>query len=121
MAITSEFRHGTIRSTFLVTPRRSRVIAAKVVASVFRAASSAIADGLSLEDLEGGLQHGEGEALRAIAVGLHVLALDGGEIGFEHLFVREPGQKLVETLVRQPEHRLRVPERIVRIDANDRE
>jgi len=34
MAITSEFRHGTIRSTFLVTPRRSRVIAAKVVASL---------------------------------------------------------------------------------------
>lgn len=34
MAITSEFRHGTIRSTFLVTPDRSRVIAAKVVASL---------------------------------------------------------------------------------------
>jgi ABC-2 type transport system permease protein len=34
MAITSEVRHGTIRSTFLVTPDRSRVIAAKVVASL---------------------------------------------------------------------------------------
>jgi ABC-2 type transport system permease protein len=34
MATTSEFRHGTIRSTFLVTPDRSRVIAAKVVASL---------------------------------------------------------------------------------------
>ena len=34
MAITSEFLHGTIRSTFLVTPDRSRVIAAKVVASL---------------------------------------------------------------------------------------
>lgn len=34
MAITSEFRHGTIRSTFLVTSDRSRVIAAKVVASL---------------------------------------------------------------------------------------
>ena len=34
MAITSEFRHGTIRSTFLVTPDRNRVIAAKVVASL---------------------------------------------------------------------------------------
>ena len=32
MAITSEFRHGTIRSTFVVTPDRSRVIAAKVIA-----------------------------------------------------------------------------------------
>ena len=34
MAITSEFRHGTIRSTFVVTPHRSRVIAAKVIASL---------------------------------------------------------------------------------------
>lgn len=34
MSITGEVRHGTIRSTFLVTPRRSRVIAAKVVASI---------------------------------------------------------------------------------------
>jgi ABC-2 type transport system permease protein len=34
MAITSEFRHGTIRSTFVVTPRRTRVVAAKVVASL---------------------------------------------------------------------------------------
>ena len=34
MAITSEFRHGTIRSTFVVTPHRTRVITAKVVASL---------------------------------------------------------------------------------------
>ena len=34
MAITSEYRHGTIRPTFVVTPRRSRVIAAKVLASL---------------------------------------------------------------------------------------
>ena len=34
MAITSEFRHGTIRSTFLLTPDRNRVIAAKVIASL---------------------------------------------------------------------------------------
>lgn len=35
MSITSEFRHGTIRPTFLVTPQRSRVVAAKVVAAMF--------------------------------------------------------------------------------------
>ena len=34
MAITSEFRHGTIRPTFVVTPHRSRVITAKVLASL---------------------------------------------------------------------------------------
>jgi ABC-2 type transport system permease protein len=34
MSITGEFRTGTIRPTFLVTPRRTRVIAAKVIASI---------------------------------------------------------------------------------------
>jgi len=34
MSMTSEIRHGTIRSTFLVTPRRARVIAAKILASM---------------------------------------------------------------------------------------
>jgi ABC-2 type transport system permease protein len=34
MSITGEIRHGTIRPTFLVTPRRARVIAAKVLASL---------------------------------------------------------------------------------------
>jgi ABC-type transport system involved in multi-copper enzyme maturation permease subunit len=34
LCVTAEIRHGTIRPTFLVTPRRDRVIAAKVVASV---------------------------------------------------------------------------------------
>jgi ABC-2 type transport system permease protein len=35
MSITSEIRHGTIRPTFLVTPQRARVLAAKVLASMF--------------------------------------------------------------------------------------
>ena len=38
MAITSEFRHGTIRPTFVVTPHRTRVIAAKVTASLLMGA-----------------------------------------------------------------------------------
>ena len=33
LSITGEIRHGTIRPTFLATPRRARVIAAKIVAS----------------------------------------------------------------------------------------
>jgi ABC-2 type transport system permease protein len=32
LSLTTEFRHGTIRSTFLVEPRRARVLAAKLVA-----------------------------------------------------------------------------------------
>lgn len=34
LSITAEFRHGTIRPTFLVTPGRGRVVAAKVWASM---------------------------------------------------------------------------------------
>ena len=34
LTITGEFRHGTIRPTFLVTPRRGRVVLAKVWASM---------------------------------------------------------------------------------------
>ena len=34
MAMTSEFRHGTIRATFVFTPERARVVAAKALASV---------------------------------------------------------------------------------------
>ena len=34
LSMTSEFRHGTIRPTFLVTPQRSRVLLAKVWASM---------------------------------------------------------------------------------------
>lgn len=33
LSITAEIRHGTIRPTFLVTPRRGRVVAAKIVVS----------------------------------------------------------------------------------------
>ena len=51
MAITSEFRHGTIRPTFVVTPHRTRVILAKVLASllmgvVFGVAAIALSFGL---------------------------------------------------------------------------
>ena len=34
MSITTEIRHGTIRPTFLITPRRGRVVAAKAQSSI---------------------------------------------------------------------------------------
>jgi ABC-type transport system involved in multi-copper enzyme maturation permease subunit len=53
LAITSEIRHGTIRPTFLVTPARGRVLAAKLWASgllgaAFGLAASALAVGAGI-------------------------------------------------------------------------
>lgn len=49
MAMTSEFRHGTIRPTFVVTPGRTRVLGAKVLASLLMGvAFGLVAIGLSL-------------------------------------------------------------------------
>lgn len=50
MSITGEYRHGTIRPTFLVTPQRGRIVAAKVWASIligtaFGLTASAVAAG----------------------------------------------------------------------------
>ncbi len=45
MSITAEIRHGTIRSTFLVSPRRERVVVAKVAVSVLIGAGFGLAAG----------------------------------------------------------------------------
>lgn len=45
LSITSEIRHGTIRPTFLVTPWRGRVVAAKVWASTLLGAGFGLAAG----------------------------------------------------------------------------
>ena len=50
LAITAEFRYGTIRPTFLVTPRRSSVIAAKLAVN----ASVGVAFGVVAEGLMAG-------------------------------------------------------------------
>jgi ABC-type transport system involved in multi-copper enzyme maturation permease subunit len=48
LSLTTEFRHGTIRPTFLAEPRRERVLAAKVIAlAVFSLALGAVGIGLS--------------------------------------------------------------------------
>jgi ABC-2 type transport system permease protein len=45
LSITAEIRHGTIRPTFLCSPRRARVIAAKVSVSIAMGAGFGIAAG----------------------------------------------------------------------------
>jgi hypothetical protein len=69
LSITSEIRHGTIRPTFLVSPWRARVVAAKVCVSMligagFGLAASALAAGVGTAALR----------LRGIEV-----QLDGGD------------------------------------------
>ena len=70
MSVTSEIRHGTIRPTFLATPRRGRVIAAKAMAGslvgiVFGLAAEVFAIGVG------------SAALKIRGIPVH---LDGGEI-----------------------------------------
>jgi ABC-2 type transport system permease protein len=51
MSITAEIRHGTIRPTFLITPRRERVIAAKIAVSM----AAGLVLGLAAEAVVAGL------------------------------------------------------------------
>jgi ABC-2 type transport system permease protein len=68
MSITGEIRHGTIRPTFLATPHRELVIAAKVAVSVL----AGFAIGLVVEGLAAGL-----EAAGLAARGVHVEITSG--------------------------------------------
>ena len=63
MSITSEFRHGTIRPTFVFTPRRGRVVSAKVFSSFILG----VIFGLITEAV-------------AFAVGLAILAIRGVDV-----------------------------------------
>jgi ABC-type transport system involved in multi-copper enzyme maturation permease subunit len=79
LSITGEFRSGTIRPTFLVTPRRARVIAAKVLAGL--AAGAGI--GLLAEALTAGAETA-GLAVRGVhielAAGDYAQLLAGGAL-----------------------------------------
>ncbi len=70
MLVTSEYRYGTIRPTFLFTPRRSRVFTAKFAAGLLA--------GLIFGILAEGLGFGIGYAALS-GRGIH-LVLDGGQI-----------------------------------------
>jgi ABC-2 type transport system permease protein len=79
MSITGEFRTGTIRPTFLVTPRRRRVVGSKVVVSMLAGAGI----GLLAEALTAGAE-AAGLAARGIhiqlAVGDYAQLLAGGAL-----------------------------------------
>lgn len=70
VTITAEFRHGTIRPTLLVTPKRGRIVAAKLLASVL----AGLAAGVLAEGVATGLE-AAGLAGRGIPV-----SLTGGDI-----------------------------------------
>ena len=63
LSITGEFRTGTIRPTFLITPRRTRVIAAKALASMI----AGVGFGLVAQTLTAGA-----EAAGLAARGIHI-------------------------------------------------
>jgi ABC-type transport system involved in multi-copper enzyme maturation permease subunit len=72
LVVTSEYRYGTIRPTFLFMPRRSRVVSAKLVASLLT--------GLGFALIAEGLGYGIGRAIFAgrnipIALDRHDVAL----------------------------------------------
>jgi ABC-2 type transport system permease protein len=79
LSITSEIRHGTIRPTFLATPRRGRVITAKVAGC----ALAGLSIGLLAEALTAGLESA-GLATRSIHIALsagdYVQLLAGGAL-----------------------------------------
>ena len=65
MSVTGEFRSGTIRPTFLITPRRTRVVVAKVVAGML----VGFGIGLVAEALTAGVE-AAGLAARGITIQL---------------------------------------------------
>jgi ABC-2 type transport system permease protein len=77
LSITTEFRTGTIRPTLLVTPRRTRVVEAKVLASMLAGAAAVLvaealnaggeAAGLALRGVE--IQLGPGDYAQLLAGG----------------------------------------------------
>jgi ABC-type transport system involved in multi-copper enzyme maturation permease subunit len=83
LSITSEIRHGTIRPTFLVTPQRGRVVAAKVAVSTLMGAgfglvASALAVGvgaaaLRVRDID--IRLGAGDYMLLVAGGAAGVAL----------------------------------------------
>jgi ABC-2 type transport system permease protein len=80
MSFTGEFRHGTIRPTFLVTPWRSRVVAAKVWTCVLIGAGFGLAAGAVAAAVGTATLSARGVDVRLDA-GDYALMLAGGAAG----------------------------------------
>jgi ABC-2 type transport system permease protein len=80
MLITSEYRYGTIRPTFLFTPRRSRVLAAKLAAGLlaglaFGVAGQALGFGIGIAILDArGIPYAPDTGATALVLGGTVVA-----------------------------------------------
>jgi len=80
MLITSEYRYGTIRPTFLFSPRRSRVLAAKLAAGLlaglaFGVAGQALGFGIGIAILDArGIPYAPGTGATALLLGGTVAA-----------------------------------------------
>jgi ABC-2 type transport system permease protein len=80
MLITSEYRYGTIRPTFLFSPRRSRVLAAKLAAGLlaglaFGVAGQALGFGVGIAILDArGIHYAPGAGVTALLLGGTVAA-----------------------------------------------
>jgi ABC-2 type transport system permease protein len=80
MSITSEIRYGTIRLTFLVTPWRGRVVAAKVGASIVLGAGLGLAAGVVAAGVGAGALDARGIDVQ-LDSGDYALMLIGGAAG----------------------------------------
>jgi ABC-2 type transport system permease protein len=77
MSITGELRHGTIRPTFLVTPSRRRVVAAKVSASMLIGAAFGLIGGAVAAGMGTAALRARGIDVR-LDTGDYVLLVAGG-------------------------------------------
>ena len=111
MLITSEYRYGTIRPTFLFTPRRSRVLAAKLAAGLlaglaFGVAGQALGFGIGIAILDArGIPYAPGTGATALLLGGIITCREYFSDEYLALIENEIGNWVPEALAAGPGHR----------------